>query len=134
MRQDLSGIWAAASEQLLTYPLTQPVRQVLVAAMYGGTEPSQVGSKEQTLQHVHTKEPSPCLWFTWPCSAILGRRIVHALSVHALSSVSPVSCTYSSLHVSRRAAAMCLDFHAPVSESILMALSAGGCWQAPRHM
>ena len=44
VRQDLSGIWAAASEQLLTYPLTQPVRQALVAAMYGGTEPSQVSS------------------------------------------------------------------------------------------
>ena len=92
MRQDLSGIWAAASEQLLTYPLTQPVRQALVAAMYGGTEPSQVSSNDQALQLVHAKYPSPWRWFTWQCSANLDHRTLHALSVHALSSVSSVSC------------------------------------------
>ena len=42
MRQDLVGIWAAAAEQLLTYPLAQPVRRALVAAVYGGAEPAQV--------------------------------------------------------------------------------------------
>ena len=42
MRQDLAGIWAAASEQLLTYPLTQPVRRALLAAVYGGAEPALV--------------------------------------------------------------------------------------------
>ena len=50
MAQDLAGIWAAASEDLLTYPLTEPVRAALLTAMSG---PQQVsGCMSSAAVHV----------------------------------------------------------------------------------
>ena len=64
MRQDLAGIWAAASEQLLTYPLAQPVRLALLAATYGGLEPSQVCGLQRQTSPVAAQSvplvPEPC--------------------------------------------------------------------------